>query len=109
MPRLEQQTYASRFALGVRPEHIKLENDAPYRGQVVATEYLGTTQIVTLDTPNGDVKARIPSDQPARVGDMTGLTFNTKTLSLFDAETGARLILDRPHLATAGARETVHG
>ncbi|QDZ01595.1 ABC transporter ATP-binding protein [Nitratireductor mangrovi] len=109
IPRLEQQTQARKFALGVRPEHIRLEDDSSYRGQVIATEYLGTTQIVTLDTPNGDVKARVPSDQPARIGDMTGLAFNTKTLSLFDAETGSSLILDRPHLRTVGAREIAHG
>jgi multiple sugar transport system ATP-binding protein len=109
IPRLAQQSHAGQFALGVRPEHIRLDDGAPYRGQVIATEYLGTTQIVTLDTPNGDLKARIPSGQPARVGDMTGLAFNTKTLSLFDAETGGKLILDRPHLGVVGIREAAHG
>ena len=34
-----------RIVLGVRPEHIHLEADAPLRAKVVATEYLGTTQI----------------------------------------------------------------
>ncbi len=109
IPRLEQQTQARRFALGVRPEHVRLDDAASYRGQVIATEYLGTTQIVTLDTPNGDVKARIPSSQPVRVGETTGLSFNTGTLSLFDEETGRKLVLDRPLLRANGVRETIDG
>ena len=79
---------------GVRPEHIRLTDSAPYRGTVRAVEYLGTTQIVTLDTPNGTVKARIPSDQPARVGEGVGLQFNGATVTLFDNQTGAALRSD---------------
>lgn len=109
IPRLVQQADAGQFALGVRPEHIALDDGAQYRGQVIAAEYLGTTQIVTLGTPNGDLKARIPSDQRVRVGEMVGLTFNTWTLSLFNAGTGGRLILDRPHLAVGGRMEAAHG
>jgi multiple sugar transport system ATP-binding protein len=37
--------------MGVRPEHVRLTDARPYRGRVEATEYLGTTQIVTLETP----------------------------------------------------------
>lgn len=67
-------------------------NDAaPYRGRVKATEYLGTTQIVTLETANGDVKARVASSDKIAVGDQTGLTFDPRTITLFDAETGAAL------------------
>ena len=77
--------------LGVRPEHASLADDAPYRGTVAATEYLGTTQIVTLDTPYGTAKVRAPSDRSARVGDRTGLQFDARTITLFDATTGRAL------------------
>ena len=38
------------IALGVRPEHVVLRDASPLRGQVFGTEYLGTTQIVTVTT-----------------------------------------------------------
>ena len=79
------------LVLGVRPEHVHLDDAATYRGRVLATEYLGTTQIVTLDTPHGVVKARSPSSQPARPGETTGLRFDARTLTLFDAGTGRAL------------------
>jgi len=76
---------------GVRPEHVRLSDASGYRGEIVATEYLGTTQIVTLSTRNGEVKARIASDQPARVGETVGLGFNGATVTLFDNQTGRAL------------------
>jgi multiple sugar transport system ATP-binding protein len=80
-----------KLVFGVRPEHIALSDSAPYRAKIVATEYLGTTQIVTLDTPNGPIKARTPSGQTARPGEEVGLTFNPRTITLFDEATGRAL------------------
>ena len=79
---------------GVRPEHIRLSDAAPYRGTVQATEYLGTTQIVTIETPNGELKARIPSGQSARPGESVGVDFNGATVTLFDNQTGRALRSD---------------
>lgn len=80
-----------KLTLGVRPEHVKLDDAAPYRGRIVATEYLGTTQIVTLDTPNGALKARIASSDRAQVGQATGLAFDPRTITLFENEHGHAL------------------
>ena len=79
------------LSFGVRPEHVRLDDAAAYRGRVKATEYLGTTQIVTLETANGDVKARVASSDAVNVGDQTGLSFDARTITLFDAETGQAL------------------
>ncbi|MBU2934633.1 MULTISPECIES: ABC transporter ATP-binding protein [Pacificibacter] len=79
------------MSLGVRPEHVRLDDTAKYRGRVKATEYLGTTQIVTLETANGDIKARVGSADKVRVGDQTGLSFDPRTITLFDADTGVAL------------------
>ncbi len=76
---------------GIRPEHVWLSDEAGYRGEVIASEYLGTTQIVTLMTGNGEIKARIASDQRAHVGEQVGLDFNGQTVSLFDAQSGHAL------------------
>jgi multiple sugar transport system ATP-binding protein len=79
------------LALGVRPEHVRLADDGAYRGSVKATEYLGTTQIVTLKTPLGVVKARTASGDVARVGETVALQFDAKTITMFDNQTGQAL------------------
>ncbi|MEM6387106.1 MAG: ABC transporter ATP-binding protein [Pseudomonadota bacterium] len=79
------------LVFGVRPEHIRLADDGTYRGEVLATEYLGTTQIVTIQTANGDLKARIASDQHATVGESVGLSFDAGTVTLFDKSSGRAL------------------
>jgi multiple sugar transport system ATP-binding protein len=86
-----QEAASGALVLGVRPEHVALADDAPYRGRVEASEYLGTTQIVTLSTAHGPVKARIPSGEVARLGETVGLRLNARTLSLFDAGSGRAL------------------
>jgi multiple sugar transport system ATP-binding protein len=91
VPALRRGT-TGRLALGVRPEHVHLDDGAAYRGRVVATEYLGTTQIVTLRTAHGEVKARTPATHPARPGETVGLAFDARTLTIFDAGTGKALV-----------------
>jgi multiple sugar transport system ATP-binding protein len=82
---------SGHLSLGVRPEHIKLDDSAPFRGRIVATEYLGTTQIVTLDTAYGPVKSRIPSRDKVAVGQTTGLQFDARTITLFENAHGHAL------------------
>ncbi len=89
----EQLTAASGdLALGVRPEHITLSNSGDYRGEITATEYLGTTQIITVECAHGVVKVRAPAAQPAQVGDKVGVAFNPKTITLFDRKTSRALV-----------------
>ncbi len=90
------------LTFGVRPEHVRLDDAAGFRGRVLATEYLGTTQIVTLDTPCGLVKARLASDLVVRTGEMTGLAFDARSISLF-APDGHALI------STANQGVLTHG
>ncbi len=89
-----REPFDGDLVYGIRPEHVRLSDAAPYRGKVLAAEYLGTTQIVTLDTPNGTLKARIASDQPARAGEAVGLDFNGATVTLFDNQSGRALRSD---------------
>ncbi len=94
-PKVLESPPSRALALGVRPEHVHLSDAAPYRGRIAAVEYLGTTQIVTLETANGPVKARVPSAVQAREGETTGLSFDRRTLSLFDAGSGRALLTER--------------
>jgi len=83
---------SGEIVLGVRPEHITINDSADYRAQVIAVEYLGTTQIITVSTTHGDIKVRAPSSQPAKPGDQVGLDFNAGTLTLFDGKTGKAIV-----------------
>ena len=90
VPEMREGTNGA-MTFGVRPEHVRLDDAAPYRGRVRATEYLGTTQIVTMETANGEVKARLSSADIVNVGDQTGLRFDPRTITLFDANNGRAL------------------
>ena len=91
VPELREDVEHGEIALGVRPEHVALDDSAALRGRVFGTEYLGTTQIVTVTTARGTVKARLPADLPVRVGEQVGLSFRPERISLFDAVSGRAL------------------
>ncbi len=60
---LARQGHRAGWRWACVPEHVHFSDTSRYRGKVVAVEYLGTTQIVTLDTANGPAKARIDADR----------------------------------------------
>lgn len=80
------------LALGIRPEHVSPDDAAPLRGRVLATEYLGTTQIVTFETEFGPVKARISSAQRIDAGMTTGLRLDARNITLFERQSGRALL-----------------
>jgi multiple sugar transport system ATP-binding protein len=91
IPELFEDRAEGKYALGVRPENVAFEDSSPLRGRVIGTEYLGTTQIITVVTAHGQVKARLPSEQVVRVDEQVGLAFTSERLSLFDAVSGHAL------------------
>jgi multiple sugar transport system ATP-binding protein len=88
MPALHEDIAPRDLALGVRPEHIAFDDASALRGSVYGSEYLGTTQIVTINTPFGQVKARTKSTGEVRPGENVGLRLASSRLSLFDKESG---------------------
>jgi multiple sugar transport system ATP-binding protein len=88
MPELFEDRAEGKFALGVRPENVSFADGSLLRGEVIGTEYLGTTQIVTVTTANGQIKARLASSNVVRVGESVGLKLRPDRLSLFDATNG---------------------
>jgi multiple sugar transport system ATP-binding protein len=87
----QHEEAAGQLALGLRPEHVRLADDSPLRGRVFGAEYLGTTQIVTVNTPHGQVKARLPSSVAVGIGDNVGLALRAERLLMFDAASGRAL------------------
>jgi multiple sugar transport system ATP-binding protein len=79
------------LALGVRPEHVRLVADGGVRGVVFGSEYMGTLQVVTIDTDHGRVKARISSALRVHPGEPVGLRFADDRTVLFDTNSGRAL------------------
>ncbi len=88
VPEVRQDLAVGELALGVRPEHIRFSDSSPLRGSVYGAEYLGTNQIVAVETAKGLLKARVPADRTFRIGETVGLELNSEKLSLFDCASG---------------------
>jgi multiple sugar transport system ATP-binding protein len=91
VPEVREDRAQAPLALGVRPEHVTLCDESALRGRVFGAEYLGTTQIVTIDTAHGRLKARVPSSVRLRTGENVGLRLRADCLALFDAGSGRAL------------------
>jgi multiple sugar transport system ATP-binding protein len=91
MPEVFEDRDEGKFALGVRPENVSFADASLLRGRVIGAEYLGTTQIVTVITGGGQIKARLPSGKTVQVGEQVGLALRPDRLSLFDAMSGQAL------------------
>jgi multiple sugar transport system ATP-binding protein len=92
------------LALGARPEQIVLSDAGALRGEVFGIEYLGTTQIITVKTGRGMLKARVSADIAAKHGEQVGLSFKPERLSLFNANTGRAVHTALHDLKFSGAR-----
>jgi multiple sugar transport system ATP-binding protein len=88
VPEIHEEDAEGNLVLGVRPEHIRFDDASKIRGKVVDAEYLGTTQIVTVATGHGTVKARIGADRSADAGETVGLSFVPSRISLFQGDSG---------------------
>ncbi len=88
IPAVREDAAPAELALGVRPEHIRLDDASALRGEVLGAEYLGTTQIVWVAMPDGLLKARIPADRRVETGETVGLTLSSSRLSVFDRTSG---------------------
>jgi multiple sugar transport system ATP-binding protein len=102
IPEIREEAEPMELALGVRPEHVRFDDSSAFRGSVFGTEYLGTTQIVTVATEHGPLKARFPATTRVGSGDVVGLAFRGERLSLFDKATGRAI---RTALFDGGAHE----
>jgi multiple sugar transport system ATP-binding protein len=114
VPALRQAVPHSALLCGVRPEHLVLTNDSALRAEVLGTEYLGTSLVVTLATASGAVlRAKVAADSPAQRGDTVGLRFDAAVVSLFDQASGRALCTARDDVSTStttpGRTGTHHG
>ncbi len=88
IPETREPVAGGEFILGARPEHIRFDDRSKLRGEVFGAEYLGTTQVVTVSTGRGRLKARLPANYKVRSGEQVGLAFAGAQLSVFDGASG---------------------
>jgi len=102
VPTVRENVGEGELVLGVRPEQIRFSEDSALRGVVFGVEYLGTTQIVTVTTSLGLLRARAPAQLDLRVGERVGVDFRPDKLALFDKGSGRAI-------ATALNEGALHG
>ncbi|MGO4331392.1 ABC transporter ATP-binding protein [Cupriavidus sp. 2TAF22] len=91
---------AERALLGIRPEHIVIDERSPLRGRVIADEYLGSHQVLMIETALGVVRARVGKDEGLAAGAPVGLSFRKERTLLYDEASGRLL----PGATQAGDR-----
>ncbi|MFC5973979.1 ABC transporter ATP-binding protein [Halomarina salina] len=88
----------SAIRLGFRPEHVSLEREQQtnaIEGTISILEPLGNTDLATVDSDVGELRAVIPAEGEGGFvfdeGDTVWVTPNPDRLYLFDADTGELL------------------
>jgi multiple sugar transport system ATP-binding protein len=82
---------AKDVTLGQRPEHIHINPDAPWRGEVVLVEPTGADTYVVVKTAVGLMTVRVAPNSTMKVGEQTGLSVSSKHNNWFDAKTSVRI------------------
>jgi multiple sugar transport system ATP-binding protein len=77
--------------LGVRPEHLQMRDDAPWRGTVSVVEPTGPDTYVMVDTAAGNVTLRTDAQTRVQPGDHVGLAVEPANAHWFNAKTEERV------------------
>lgn len=71
---------------GIRPEHLRLDEQGRWSGRVVHCEYLGVDTNVYVECPGlGTLTVRLFSEVPGLVGETVGIGFDEDKVHRFDA------------------------
>ena len=97
------EDFDGHLDMGVRPEHITLSREsAGIPATVLASEYLGTTQIVSVQVDRSVLKARVSATDDYMIGSPINLVFDARNISLFDHSSGKALRSDANQEVLAG-------
>ena len=77
--------------LGLRSEHITLNDQSAWRGQVNIVEPTGADTYLVVNTAAGDLTVRVAPGSQVKPGDMVGLVADASQISWFDKTTGIRV------------------
>ena len=94
VPRLHEALDHESSVLGVRPEHIGIAGDGALNGRVFAVEYMGSRQLITVDTDAGRLRVRAPNTIHVNLGEVVGLNFDAERVVVFDPVSDRALASD---------------
>jgi ABC-type sugar transport system ATPase subunit len=77
--------------LGIRPENVRLQNGGPLRGRVISIESTGADAFVRLQTPRGELIARVPAAAVPEVGADVAATLPQEHVRRFDRAAGTAI------------------
>jgi multiple sugar transport system ATP-binding protein len=77
--------------LGIRSENVRLNNGGPLRGRVIAVESTGPDAFVRLQTPKGELIARVAAAAAPGVGEEVAATLTQEHVRRFDRSAGAAI------------------
>ncbi len=84
-------TAGQAVVLGVRPEHIRLQDDGRWRATVELVEPMGTHQVVWMKLGTQGFSALVHDGRRVAAGDVLAFDLDESALSVFDATTETRL------------------
>ncbi|MFC7141488.1 ABC transporter ATP-binding protein [Halosimplex aquaticum] len=101
----ERVADGDRLTLGVRPEDVEVDGDAPDERSVTATvevvEVVGSDNVIYLDLGGEEYRVRTDSAVEPSHGTTVRTTFDDSDIHLFDADTGEALFHGPADLDTA--------
>lgn len=96
---------APSVLLGLRPEHVRLVSSGGIAGAVKAVEYLGSHQIVTLETTAGLLRSRVDKNLSVRLDDRAEALPDPGRVLLYNASTEQLMASDYTRRDTAARLE----
>jgi multiple sugar transport system ATP-binding protein len=84
-------TAGQSVVVGIRPEHLRLQDDGRWRASVQLVEPMGNHQVVWLQLGDQTLSALVHDGRRVAAGDTLGFDLDESLLSVFDAATEQRL------------------
>lgn len=95
LPALTRSVKHGQIKLGLRPEHLMVDNANPkFTVKVELVEALGADLLLycnTLDSESQRLVVRVDGHEKIVSGDVLGISFNNQHIHLFDAQTEKRI------------------
>jgi len=81
-----------QYTLGIRPDHLKLNENGMLRGRIIALEYIGARSHLKIET--GELAFTVIDESDGKnfeIGQQAGLDVDRRNILIFEKKTGRRL------------------
>jgi ABC-type sugar transport system ATPase subunit len=97
---LAERLKSSKYLMGLRPEHIKIEekrrgNELECEGKLMLTEVIGSDTVVHIEMGKSTIEVFTPGIYRQPIGIPIRITFDPQKLYLFESEEKSGTLLGR--------------